>query len=333
MLIPRPLALTMGDPAGIGGELTLKAWLARRGGYPFVALDDPGRLGGIAAALGLDVPVRAVGSAAEAAAVFAAALPVLPVALAAAVVPGRADPANAAAVIGSIERATRLTLAGETGAVVTNPIHKSSLYGAGFAYPGHTEFLAALTGTPLPVMMLASPELRVVPVTVHASLRRMLDLLTEDLIVATARVTAAALRRQWGIAAPRLAIAGLNPHAGEDGTMGEEEITLIRPAIARLRGEGIDATGPFAADSMFTPEARATYDVALGMYHDQALIPLKTLDMHRGVNVTLGLPIIRTSPDHGTAFAIAGRGIADPRSLVAAIDLAADLVRRQETNR
>jgi 4-hydroxythreonine-4-phosphate dehydrogenase len=245
--------------------------------------------------------------------------------------PGHADPANAGAVIGSIERATRLTLAGEAAAVVTNPIHKASLYGAGFGYPGHTEFLAELTGAPLPVMMLASPDLRVVPVTVHASIRDMLEMITVERIMAVARVTDAALRRHWRIAAPRIAVAGLNPHAGEDGTMGMEERNIIFPAIVQLRAEGLNVSGPWAADSMFTPAARAEYDVALGMYHDQALIPLKTLDMHRGVNVTLGLPIIRTSPDHGTAFAIAGRGIADPSSLIAAIDLAVELVRRQET--
>ncbi len=323
---PRLLALTMGDPAGIGGELTLRAWLARRA---FVVLDDPERLAGIARDLGLDVPIRIVESIGEAAAVFGDALPVLPVRLAAPAVAGRADPANAAAVITSIERATRLALSGEAAAVVTNPIHKASLYGAGFAYPGHTEFLAALTGAPLPVMMLASPELRVVPVTVHVSLRDMLALLTTERILAVARVTAAALRQHWGIAAPRLAIAGLNPHAGEDGTMGTEEKTIIGPAIAQLRAEGMDVSGPWAADSLFTPAARAGYDVALGMYHDQALIPLKTLDMHRGVNVTLGLPIIRTSPDHGTAFGIAGQGVADPSSLIAAIDLAAELVGRR----
>ena len=329
----RPLALTMGDPAGIGGELSLKAWLARRGGRPFVALDDPDRLRRIAGDLALDVPIRVVNDASAAAAVFRDALPVLPVRLAAAPRAGHADPANAAAVIASIEGAARLALAGEAGAVVTNPLHKATLYGAGFAHPGHTEFLAALTNTALPVMMLASPGLRVVPITVHASLRRMLDMLTADRIVEVCRVTAAALRQHWGIAHPRLAVAGLNPHAGEDGTMGEEEITVIAPAIARLRAEGFDVSGPWAADSMFTPEARAGYDVAMGMYHDQALIPLKTLDMHHGVNVTLGLPIIRTSPDHGTAFAIAGRGIANPSSLIAAIDLAAELAGRQEAGR
>jgi 4-hydroxythreonine-4-phosphate dehydrogenase len=326
----RPLALTMGDPAGIGGELSLKAWLARRTGFPFVALDDPDRLAVIARNLGLNVPIRVVNEAADACAVFREALPVLAVRLAAAPKAGKANPANGAAVIASIAQATRLTLAGETAAVVTNPIHKSTLYGVGFAHPGHTEFLAELTGATLPVMMLASPELRVVPITVHASLRDMLEMITVDRIVAVTRVTAEALRRHWGIASPRIAMAGLNPHAGEDGTMGVEEQTIIGPAIAQLRAEGLDVSGPWAADSMFTPAARAGYDVAMGMYHDQALIPLKTLDMHRGVNVTLGLPIIRTSPDHGTAFAIAGQGVADPSSLIAAIDLAADLVGRQE---
>jgi 4-hydroxythreonine-4-phosphate dehydrogenase len=322
----------MGDPAGIGGELTIRAWLARRTGRPFVALDDPDRLAGIAKMLGVDVPIRIVNSAGGAASVFADALPVLPIALGAPVQPGIADPANAAAVIASIEQATKLTLAGEAAAVVTNPIHKSTLYGVGFAYPGHTEFLAALTGAALPVMMLASPDLRVVPITVHASLRRMLDMITVDRIVTVCRVTADALQRHWGIATPRLAIAGLNPHAGEDGTMGEEEIEIIAPAIAQLRAEGYSVTGPWAADSMFTPQARAGYDVAMGMYHDQALIPLKTLDMHHGVNTTLGLPIIRTSPDHGTAFAIAGKGLADATSLIAAIDLASDLAARKEAH-
>jgi len=318
----------MGDPAGIGGELSIRAWLARRARHPFVALDDPDRLAGVAAALGLAVPIRPVNSLAQGADSFADALPVLPIRLAVPAVPGMPNPANAAAVIASIEQATKLTLAGESAAVVTNPIHKSTLYGTGFAHPGHTEFLAALTGASLPVMMLASPDLRVVPITVHASLRRMLEMITAERIMAVTRVTIAALQSHWGIARPRVAIAGLNPHAGEDGTMGEEEITIIAPAIAQLRSEGHDVTGPFAADSMFTPEMRARYDVAMGMYHDQALIPLKTLDMHHGVNITLGLPIVRTSPDHGTAFNIAGTGRADATSLIAAIDLATDLTRR-----
>jgi 4-hydroxythreonine-4-phosphate dehydrogenase len=324
-----PLALTMGDPAGIGGELSVRAWLARRTARPFVALDDPDRLAATAAALGLDVPVRPVNSLAQGAETFPEALPVLPIRLAAPVMPGRPDPANAPAVIGSIEQATRLALSGEAAGLVTNPIHKSTLYGTGFPHPGHTEFLAALTGAALPVMMLASPDLRVVPITVHASLRRMLEMITVERIVGVTRVTIAALQELWGIARPRVAIAGLNPHAGEDGTMGEEEITIINPAIAILRAEGHDVSGPFAADSMFTPEMRATYDVAMGMYHDQALIPLKTLDMRHGVNTTLGLPVIRTSPDHGTAFNIAGTGRADPTSLIAAIDLAADLAGRR----
>ena len=326
----RPLALTMGDPAGIGGELSLKAWLARRTARPFVALDDPDRLADIARALHLDVPIRIVNAAAAAGAVFREALPVLPVRLVAPVRPGIADPPNAPAVITSIERAARLTQDGETAAMVTNPIHKSTLYGIGFPHPGHTEFLAALTGAKLPVMMLVSPDMRVVPITVHASLRHMLDMITVERIVAVCRVTAAAMREHWGIASPRLAVAGLNPHAGEDGTMGEEEIKIIAPAIAQLRAEGFDVSGPLAADSMFTLAARAGYDVAMGMYHDQALIPLKTLDMSHGVNLTLGLPIIRTSPDHGTAFAIAGQGRADPTSLIAAIDLASELAARKE---
>lgn len=316
------LALTMGDPAGIGGELTVSAWRTlRHTGPAFTAIDDPARLIGI--------PVRAVRTLAEAAAVFPEALPVLPLALTAAVVPGRPDPAHAAAIIESIERAVRLAQAGEAAAVVTNPISKAVLYAAGFPHPGHTEFLGALTRCAHPVMMLANDFLRVVPVTVHVGLRAALDRLTTAAIVATARITAAALRDQFGIPAPRLAVAGLNPHAGEGGAMGDEEARLIAPAIAALREDGIAVTGPHPPDTMFTPAARAAYDVAICMYHDQALIPLKTLDMTSGVNVTLGLPIIRTSPDHGTAFDIAGRGVADPASLIAALRLAATLAGRR----
>ncbi len=213
--------------------------------------------------------------------------------------------------------------------MVTNPINKAALCDAGFTYPGHTEFLAALTGASgRQIMMLASPELRVVPVTVHASLRRSIDMITTDAIVAAARTTATALRLQFGIAQPRLAIAGLNPHAGEQGALGDEETTIIAPAIAALRADGIDISGPWPPDTMFTAAARARYDVAICMYHDQALIPLKTLDMDHGVNVTLGLPIVRTSPDHGTAYDIAGKGVADPSSLIAAIELAATLAMR-----
>ena len=328
-----PIALTMGDPAGIGGELSLKTWLALRHiGPAFVALDDPVRLRQLAAALSLPVPIQQVATPAEAAAIFATALPVLPIPLEAAPISGQPNAANAKAVVASIEQATRLAQANAVSAVVTNPINKAALYQAGFAYPGHTEFLAALTGAiGQQIMMLASPMLRVVPVTVHASLRDSIAMLTTNMIVAASRTTATALRRDFGIAAPRLAIAGLNPHAGEQGALGTEETTLVQPAIDILRADGIDVSGPWPPDTMFTAAARARYDVAICMYHDQALIPLKTLDMDHGVNVTLGLPIVRTSPDHGTAFDIAGKGIADPTSLIAALELAATLAERRAT--
>ena len=313
----------MGDPAGIGGELTAKAWEALRGsGVAFVALDDAARLAGYG------VPVRVVGSVGEAMQVFSEALPVLPVGLGAAVVAGRPDGRNAGAVIASIELGVRLAMGGEVLGVVTNPIAKSVLYGAGFGYPGHTEFLGALTGCALPVMMLANSFLRVVPVTVHLGLRAALDRLSTALIVETSLVVHEALR-QGGIAAPRLGMAGLNPHAGESGTLGEEEITVIQPAIEALRAKGVDVVGPYPPDAMFTEGARGGYDVAICMYHDQALIPLKTLDVASGVNVTLGLPIVRTSPDHGTAFDIAGRGVADPSSLIAALRMAAEMGARR----
>ena len=321
----------MGDPAGIGGELTLRAWLALRGqGQCFVALDDPVRLREIARSLGLGVPIQPVSSMAAGPAVFPDALPVLSIPLAQPAKPGKPDPVNARATIESIERAVAFALRGEAGGIVTNPINKAALYEAGFAYPGHTEFLAALTGAHgKQIMMLASPLLRVVPVTVHVSLRKAIELLTVDAIVAAARTTAAALQRDFGIARPRLAVAGLNPHAGEQGALGEEETTIVGPAIAALRAEGIDASGPWPPDTMFTVKARARYDAAICMYHDQALIPLKTLDMDRGVNVTLGLPIVRTSPDHGTAYDIAGAGTADASSLLAAIELAFALVEKR----
>jgi 4-hydroxythreonine-4-phosphate dehydrogenase len=323
----KPLALTMGDPAGIGGELTLRAWQAlRRDGPCFMALDDPDRL----AALSPDTPIAMVLSPEAARDVFATALPVLPIELPAPPTPGHPDKVNATAVIASIERAATLCLNGAAGGMVTNPINKAALYDAGFAYPGHTEFLAELTGAHgRQIMMLASPDLRVVPVTVHASLRSSIAMLTTDAIVAAAQTTAAALQRDFGIARPRLAIAGLNPHAGEQGALGDEETTIIGPAIAALRAAGVDVSGPWSPDTMFTATARTRYDAAICMYHDQALIPLKTLDMDRGVNVTLGLPIVRTSPDHGTAYDIAGKGIANPASLIAAIELAAMLAARR----
>src|SRR5487761_2418527 len=325
----RPLALTMGDPAGIGGELTLGAWRALRAGGPeFVVLDDPDRLRALAASLRLDIDIAEVATADATG--FAEALPVLPVRLANPAHPGRPDPANAHAIIAAIEQATELARAGAVGGVVTNPINKSVLYQAGFAYPGHTEFLAALTGAPgRQEMMLASPALRVVPVTVHASLRDAIASLTTARILNAARTTAAALRRDFGLPHPRLAAAGLTPHAGEGGALGDEETRLIAPAIAALRDDGEDVSGPWPPDTMFTEAARARYDVAICMYHDQGLIPLKTLDMAHGVNVTLGLPIVRTSPDHGTAYDIAGRGLADPASLIAALRLAAAIAARR----
>ena len=308
----------MGDPAGIGAEITAGAWCAlRHTGPAFAILADPDWLA-------LYAPVQRVTALAEAR--FARAIPVLTIPLARPVNPGHPDPANAPAIIASIEAAVRLVQSGQASAVVTNPIAKSVLMAAGFPHPGHTEFLATLTGVPgREVMLLASPMLRVVPVTIHVSLRAALDLLTTDAIVAAARTTHAALITDFGIAAPRLGIAGLNPHAGEQGRMGSEEAAIIQPAIDRLRAEGMDVTGPYPPDTMFTEAARARYDAAICMYHDQALIPLKTLDMAGGVNVTLGLPIIRTSPDHGTAFDIAGKNMADPASLIAAIRLADDI--------
>jgi 4-hydroxythreonine-4-phosphate dehydrogenase len=324
-----PIALTMGDPAGIGGELTLRTWLANPGPC-LVALDDPERLAQLAKTLGLNVPVRIVDQAADAVAVYPEALPVLPVRLAEPAIPGHSNPANAPAVVKSIEQATALCMSGEAAAMVTNPINKAALYQAGFHYPGHTEFVAVLTGAVgQQIMMLASPHLKVVPVTVHASLRASIAMLTTRMIIDAARTTATALSRDFGLASPRLAVAGLNPHAGEQGALGNEETTIIQPAIDILRAEGIDVSGPWPPDTMFTPAARQRYDVAICMYHDQALIPLKTLDMDHGVNVTLGLPIVRTSPDHGTAYDIAGKGVADPSSLIAAIALAAELASRR----
>jgi len=327
MTRPQPLALTMGEPAGIGGELTLLAWQRRsRLSRPFVVLDDPDRLNRLTARLGWDVPLIAVGTPADACDVFDRAVPVLPHSLAVPSEPGHPDPANAQAVIGSIRRAVLLTQAGECAAIVTNPINKAVLYQAGFTFPGHTEYLAHLLGQDgAEVMMLACPQLRVVPVTIHVSVAQAAASLTAESIIHAGRVTALALQRDFGIARPRLAVAGLNPHAGEDGAMGREDLDIVAPAVAALQAQGIDARGPLPADTMFHARARAEYDVALCMYHDQALIPIKTIDFDGGVNVTLGLPIIRTSPDHGTAFALAGSGRANPDSLMAALNMAAQM--------
>jgi 4-hydroxythreonine-4-phosphate dehydrogenase len=323
----KPLALTLGEPAGIGPDITIKAWLRRDElKLPaFYLLGDADFLHKRARALQADIRLAEV-KAEEAVAAFADALPVVSTGAAATAAPGRPDGNSANAAITSIRQAVSDVVAGRASAVVTNPITKSVLYSAGFNHPGHTEFLAELAAssgrTPQPVMMLWSPVLAVVPVTIHLSLREAIATLSSDLIVSTSRIVARDLRARFGIARPRLAISGLNPHAGEDGSLGSEDLTIVAPAVQTLRDDGIDARGPLPADTMFHAAARATYDCALCMYHDQALIPIKTLAFDDAVNVTLGLPFVRTSPDHGTAFDIAGTGRASPASLIAALRLA-----------
>lgn len=331
MTAPLPLAVTMGEPAGVGGELTLKAWLARQAGQrPFFAIDDAGRLADLARKLRLDVPVQKIEKPAEAAAAFSHALPVLGIRLRGPVRAGRPDAANAPATIEAIERAAKLAMKGEIAGFATNPIQKKILQDAGFRHPGHTEFLAELAGGVEVAMMLACPGLRVVPVTIHLSLVEAVQRLDTAGIVRAGRITAAGLKTLFGVAKPRLAVAALNPHAGEDGSMGDEEARLIGPAIEQLKRAGIEARGPAPADTLFHPAARTTYDAALCMYHDQALIPIKTIDFAGGVNVTLGLPFVRTSPDHGTALDIAGSGKADAASLIAALGMADDMARRRQ---
>jgi 4-hydroxythreonine-4-phosphate dehydrogenase len=331
-----PIALTLGDPAGIGPELALMAWRLRDAGPglpPFFLIGDPAFIERRASELNLRVPIADVGPdlATE---VFGRALPVMALPSGAAIhaVAGRPDSANAGATLESITTAVTLVRAGAATALVTNPIAKYVLTQVGFAHPGHTEFLAACAVEPgeippLPVMMLWSETLAVVPVTIHVALRRVPDLLTQDLVLRTARIVAEDLRRRFGLARPRLVLSGLNPHAGENGTMGTEDRDVLEPAVLQLQSEGIDIRGPLPADTLFHARARETYDVALTPTHDQALIPIKTLAFDEGVNVTLGLPFIRTSPDHGTAFDIAGKGIARPDSLMAALRLAARLVK------
>jgi 4-hydroxythreonine-4-phosphate dehydrogenase len=321
----------MGEPAGVGGEIVLAAWAALRASGPaFFVIDDPVRLEALARRLGRAVLIKVIAAPEEAAAAFADALPVLPVGVRVDATPGRLDGAHARAVVQAIEMAVGFAKAGRAGGVVTNPIQKSTLYDAGFKFPGHTEFLGHLAGGGrVPVMMLACPELRVVPVTVHQSLKTAIAGLTTATIVQQARLTAEALARDFGIARPRLAVAGLNPHAGEGGAMGDEEARIIQPAVDALRADRLAVVGPLPPDTMFTPRARPTYDVAICMYHDQALIPLKALDIDGGVNVTLGLDIVRTSPDHGTALNIAGKGVAHPGSLIAAIAMADAMARRR----
>ena len=316
-----PLCLTMGEPRGIGGELALKSWLSRirderGGGAPvFFCLDAPARLRAEGERLGLSAPVREIAEPGEAGEVFAEALPVLPLSAA-------ADTSSLP--VESVRQAVALALAGKCAGVVTNPVNKQRIAASGIEFRGHTEMIAELCGVAgKAVMLLASPQLRVVPASVHMPLREVGDALTPAWLEHVGRVLDAHLRRVEGIAAPVLMFAGLNPHAGEEGLLGDEETRIIAPAIAALRAEGIDARGPAAADSLFHEEARRAYDAAVCMYHDQALIPFKTLAFHEGVNVTLGLPIVRTSPDHGTAEDIAGRGIARPDSMLAALRMAA----------
>jgi 4-hydroxythreonine-4-phosphate dehydrogenase len=296
-----PILITMGEPAGIGPEVAVAAYDALAGHvgrHPLKLVGDPTVFGATGA------PVIATRARARRE-------------------PGRPDPANAAAVTEAIETAVAACLKGEAAALVTAPIHKAVLADAGFAHPGHTEFLGELTGTRHPVMMLAGETLRVVPLTIHMPIARVPAAITRQAVFDTGEIVLTALSREFGILNPRLAVAGLNPHAGEDGVLGEEEERVIAPSVAALKARGFSVTGPLSADTLFHEEARAKYDAALCMYHDQALIPIKTLSFWDGVNVTLGLPIVRTSPDHGTALDIAGSGRADPRSMIAAIRMAA----------
>lgn len=319
-----PVALTLGDPSGIGGEIALKAWAALSGRLAFFVIGDVGHIAALGARLG--IPAVAIDAPEAAAAALPAGLPVLHHPLPRPAEPGRPDPANAAAVVAIIERGVALVRGGRASALCTNPIHKKALKdGAGFAFPGHTEFLAHLSGAALPVMMLAAPGLRVVPVTIHIALAEVPAALTPALLEETIRVTHAGLAADFGLPVPRIAVAGLNPHAGEGGAMGGEEITVIAPVVGRLRAEGLEVTGPHSADTLFHAAARARYDAAVCMYHDQALIPIKTIAFDDGVNVTLGLDFVRTSPDHGTAYDIAGALAANPASLVAALGMAAEM--------
>ncbi|MDE0942635.1 MAG: 4-hydroxythreonine-4-phosphate dehydrogenase PdxA [Alphaproteobacteria bacterium] len=342
-----PIAMTMGEPAGIGVEISLKTW-NRRAIYdlpPFYLIADPDHVRATAADLAAvsyanvgkvgsratppPTPVIEITNPGEATAHFERGLPVLAQPLAARPVPGQLNEANAPAVINAIETAVQHVQTGQASAVVTNPIQKSTLHAAGFQHPGHTEFLSALSGGQTPVMMLSCPGLKVVPVTIHLPLADAVASLTTEMIVERAIIAAAALDRDLGFSPPRLAIAGLNPHAGEAGDLGDAEAKIIQPAIDQLRAKGIQVMGPMAADSMFHEAARAQYDVAICMYHDQALIPVKALGFDYGINVTLGLPIIRTSPDHGTALDIAGRGAANSLSLTSAVAYAGLIARHR----
>ena len=332
IVVPAPLAVSMGDPAGIGPEIVAKAWVKRNaaGLAPFFAVGDARAIARV-----WQGPIATIDAPADAGRAFAKALPVLSVEDAGNITPGTPDADGAQCALRSLELATGLVQSNAAAALVTGPVSKAQLYSVGFTQPGQTEFVADRFGVAREnaVMMLAGPSLRVVPITTHVPLGEVAGLLNVDLIVAKAIATARGLRRNFGIETPRLAFAGFNPHAGEQGAIGREEIEIIEPAIAALREAGIDATGPFAADTMFHARARAGYDAAMCCYHDQALVPLKTLHFDEGVNITLGLPIVRTSPDHGTAFPIAGQDRAEPGAMIAAIRLAAEAAARRATER
>jgi 4-hydroxythreonine-4-phosphate dehydrogenase len=330
------LALTRGDPSGVGPELALKAWAATHAdpeAPPFLIAAEPEHLAALAHRLRLAIPIEPIRAASEAAALFRRALPVLASQHSVAGEPGAPDPSDAAGTIASIESCVKLLQASEASAIVTNPIAKEVLYRAGFRHPGHTEFLGELARRLFgqkarAVMLLWTPELAVVPATIHVALSAVPALLTRALLVETGLVVTRDFTQRFGVEHPRLAFTGLNPHAGEGGAMGREEIDIIAPALAELAAAGVTVSGPHPADTLFHAAARKNYDVAIAMYHDQALIPIKTLAFSHAVNVTLGLPFIRTSPDHGTAFDIAGKGIADPTSLIAALNLAGRLARQ-----
>jgi 4-hydroxythreonine-4-phosphate dehydrogenase len=329
MVSPLPLALTLGEPAGIGPDISLLAWRRREPGEGvFLVIGNRECLARRARLMGLEVPLAAIAEPGEAAAVFDEALPVLDMPLKVQPVPGSLDPAAAPGVVGAIEAAVALALEGTVAGIVTNPIHKDALYRTGFAHQGHTDFLAHLARQAgydaCPVMMLSAGSFRTVPLTVHIPLKDVAGAISKDLILRQARVVARDLSGLVG-GPVRMAVAGLNPHAGENGALGTEERDIIAPAIARLKGEGLDVTGPLSADTLFHDEVRGRFDVYLCMYHDQALIPVKTIGFHEGVNTTLGLPFVRTSPDHGTALALAGSGNANPSSLLAALKLARQL--------
>lgn len=330
-----PLAVSLGDPAGIAPELIAEAWMRRveLGLVPFFVTGGASILAAAAATRGIDLSVVTIARPAEAPAAFSRGLPVLgeedclPS-------PGKPTREGAVLALYSLTQATALALSGDAGGVVTGPIAKSKLAQVGFTQPGQTEFLADACGLSHDdaVMMLAGPSLRTVPLTVHEPLAAVPGLITRDLILHKARIVARALARDFGLPAPRIAVTGLNPHAGEDGRIGREDAEVIAPAIAMLQAEGFAVTGPHPADALFAAHERLNFDVALCMYHDQALIPIKTLDFDQGVNVTLGLPIVRTSPDHGTAFAIAGKGVASAGAMIAALRMAGECAARRITH-